>query len=832
MDEEDDPQQWDVFRRRSELEKARKTLGEISGRMDRFVQTEAKSLKGLFRPEMEIYRLKLKETAMKLMELDPSQWGIKAFDLHWRKGFYSTLKSAFKKEELDMEERSRVISLIWRGFSHYQGIISKLGIVPSDFNSSPIHGFSQPAQTSTEKASEEWARTVFYKCLLCLGDLARYFREMNCGGYLNIARRYYHQALIASSYKSGMPYNQLGRLSEEEYWGLPSAYYYLRSAMSEDRFDGAEINLKNLLTKNEKFYLKLNDEDKGQEETELFVVSLLHMMRCFLFEPDTKTSDLSEICQRVLTFFYLRIVKEGDELNSEVAMNAVAFLIAGIQYMESKKDAKPSFISLARAALLALFSNCVFKLLVDLKMELFGSEDIEDDDEEEDIEDEDKKNEYEVQVEDGDRKKSASRSILDRFRRKRNRYTSSTDENESDEFVDDDEDSCISEDEFTNSMSSDEDDFILSDNFMNSSDSEEDVMDEEDDDVVIQQSSVVCSTKDLAKTLGNHSLASCIRLLCLWVMTSPDVIETDEHSKIFWGRLSKVFNLVDFHNSNKYIENEQINESFDKVDIGSVMIEDFYTRGLKMFSTYHTNNLNWKKGYIFMDKTDLGLVRIKQLVEFKNWLEEIKKKPKFTNEKNIKSDGVNSDEEKRNALMESMAHLWLKQEVENLEEKESKMFSPYIIVDHWAIVKHIRTIKNIVAAKKFTVIIPSAVVQELDAMKRTHNGARIAIRWLEWQFKEGNPWLRAQKKYETTALEDIKYPKRKNKEAWHYFEILECCNYFTRLGSTRTVTLLSPQEFDMDVNPIELAKLIGIRIEHVKTFRHCIRRNKQRDVKT
>ncbi|CAB4063082.1 SMG5 [Lepeophtheirus salmonis] len=199
-----------------------------------------------------------------------------------------------------------------------------------------------------------------------------------------------------------------------------------------------------------------------------------------------------------------------------------------------------------------------------------------------------------------------------------------------------------------------------------------------------------------------------------------------------------------------------------------------------------------------MDKTDLGLVRIKQLVEFKNWLEEIKKKPKFTNEKNIKSDGVNSDEEKRNALMESMAHLWLKQEVENLEEKESKI----------------------------------AVVQELDAMKRTHNGARIAIRWLEWQFKEGNPWLRAQKKYETTALEDIKYPKRKNKEAWHYFEILECCNYFTRLGSTRTVTLLSPQEFDMDVNPIELAKLIGIRIEHVKTFRHCIRRNKQRDVKT
>jgi hypothetical protein len=98
-----------------------------------------------------------------------------------------------------------------------------------------------------------------------------------------------------------------------------------------------------------------------------------------------------------------------------------------------------------------------------------------------------------------------------------------------------------------------------------------------------------------------------------------------------------------------------------------------------------------------------------------------------------------------------------------------------------------------------------AVIQELDGMKKTDSGARTAIRWLEKQFHDGtaqasifkdsndlililniagNRWLRSQKKNEARPLELIQYPKKKDREAWQYFKILECCNH---LGSVRGV---------------------------------------------
>ena len=38
-------------------------------------------------------------------------------------------------------------------------------------------------------------------------------------------------------------------------------------------------------------------------------------------------------------------------------------------------------------------------------------------------------------------------------------------------------------------------------------------------------------------------------------------------------------------------------------------------------------------------------------------------------------------------------------------------YSPYIVVDHAAISRHLNLVKEIVASKKFAVIIPSAVIQ-------------------------------------------------------------------------------------------------------------------------
>lgn len=49
---------------------------------------------------------------------------------------------------------------------------------------------------------------------------------------------------------------------------------------------------------------------------------------------------------------------------------------------------------------------------------------------------------------------------------------------------------------------------------------------------------------------------------------------------------------------------------------------------------------------------------------------------------------------------------------------------------------HMFAIRDIVASKKFAVIVPNAVVQQLDGMKKELK-ARNAIRWLEKQFQLG-----------------------------------------------------------------------------------------------
>ncbi|QQP39926.1 Uncharacterized protein FKW44_013799, partial [Caligus rogercresseyi] len=465
----------------------------------------------------------------------------------------------------------------------------------------------------------------------------------------------------------------------------------------EDAFPGAEGNLKNLLAHNERILSKAPlPEDPSDMEG--FVRSLLRLSKTCLFNEESgKTSELSEEIQSVLQLFHAQIVKEGglqSVKDGQVVMNAVAYLLAGSQFMESRK--KPARLSLWRACLLALFSHCVFKLYRDLRMELFGSQEDEESSSEEEEEEEDQDDD-EI-PEDEEPKKD---NILDRFRRRRNRYTSSST---------DDSDSCPA---FSNSSSCEDDEDLLTKGigFMNDSSSEE--SESEDEDVVIQQSSVICSSKDLAKILGSHNLTPSIRLLILWVMRTPEVTatEADQHSLMFWKRLDKLFTLVDFisNKRGKYIENEEVSALYRELSSRKAipLNEDHFVRGLKLFSEHPgTQGLNWgeedkKSTPQPLQAMDMGLLRVKELLAFRDGLAGIRKN----------SGGSPSsapEEDKRHALMQSMAQLWLKQEVEDLEEKDAKMVSPYIIVDHLAMVKHLRTIKDVVAAKKFTVIIPNA----------------------------------------------------------------------------------------------------------------------------
>ena len=98
----------------------------------------------------------------------------------------------------------------------------------------------------TDKGNlESWLEGVVHKCLVYLGDLARYRLEL----LGDVAGRYYQMALQVVP-GVGLPYSELATLAGSKNHGLDQVYYYLRAVTSQVGFEGGEANLRRLLEKN------------------------------------------------------------------------------------------------------------------------------------------------------------------------------------------------------------------------------------------------------------------------------------------------------------------------------------------------------------------------------------------------------------------------------------------------------------------------------------------------------------------------------------------------------------------------------------------------------
>ncbi|GCC42874.1 hypothetical protein chiPu_0027200 [Chiloscyllium punctatum] len=64
--------------------------------------------------------------------------------------------------------------------------------------------------------------------------------------------------------------------------------------------------------------------------------------------------------------------------------------------------------------------------------------------------------------------------------------------------------------------------------------------------------------------------------------------------------------------------------------------------------------------------------------------------------------------------------------------------SPYLIPNTQAICQHLGSIRQLANSGRFIIIIPRAVIDGLDFLKKENSGARDAIRFLESEFKKGN----------------------------------------------------------------------------------------------
>ncbi|XP_064542053.1 nonsense-mediated mRNA decay factor SMG5 [Drosophila montana] len=144
-----------------------------------------------------------------------------------------------------------------------------------------------------------------------------------------------------------------------------------------------------------------------------------------------------------------------------------------------------------------------------------------------------------------------------------------------------------------------------------------------------------------------------------------------------------------------------------------------------------------------------------------------------------------ADEERSEAKTkkcEIMGKLWLQNEVETLEEElrdstTHVVMSPFVVVDAKALTEYNGIVKSLVRTKKCIVLIPNAVLNELDELKKRSENVRHVIRWLEQEFKHGNRHLRAQRDNESQPLSLLKISRKMDRDASVFLQIAQFCNH-------------------------------------------------------
>ncbi|XP_043259618.1 protein SMG5 [Colletes gigas] len=357
--------------------------------------------------------------------------------------------------------------------------------------------------------------------------------------------------------------------------------------------------------------------------------------------------------------------------------------------------------------------------------------------------------------------------------------------------------------------------------------------------------------EEVLNVLVEKEILASIKICCDWLRSNPDIIRIcGKSSRILLKRVTILLNLINI--DTKMLENckndSMILSSVDKLKECIKIIplpEDIDLRGLNLLEDAQ-KSLNWKILYKHkMNKREETLLRALKLIEFGHFLNSVEDagvkyeptKQMFitidVNAANVTKGNCKDFEmdHSRGKLMRHMGKLWLKAEVCALETRlRSRLMSPYLVPDHEALAKHTPALKRLVYAKKFIVVIPSVVVSALDEVKRISGRAREATRWLEGQLKRGSRFLRAQRPHERLTLPYIKGPRPKDKEAWLFFQIIECCHYLTQQtkvgitndAETPVVTLLtgcSPDDKRIHTfSPNGLAKSAGVNIEYIESF--------------
>ncbi|XP_034465907.1 protein SMG5 [Hippoglossus hippoglossus] len=280
------------------------------------------SYREVFKPENISLRNKLRELCVKLMFLHPVDYGRKAEELLWRKVYYEVIqviktnkKHIHSRSALECAYRTHLIAGV--GFyqhlllyiqSHYQLELQEC--IDWTHVTDPLIGRKKPVSATPKEM--EWAQMACHRCLVYLGDLARYQNELAGVEAEQLAERFYHQALSVMPHV-GMPFNQLGTLAGSKFYNVEATYYYLRCIQSEAPFEGAYGNLKRLFDKAAKMYhqvkkqemKKLSPSRQRSKDIKRLLVSFMYLQSLLQPKNSLMETELTSLCQSVLEDFNL-----------------------------------------------------------------------------------------------------------------------------------------------------------------------------------------------------------------------------------------------------------------------------------------------------------------------------------------------------------------------------------------------------------------------------------------------------------------------------------------------------------------------------------------------
>lgn len=182
-------------------------------------------------------------------------------------------------------------------------------------------------------------------------------------------------------------------------------------------------------------------------------------------------------------------------------------------------------------------------------------------------------------------------------------------------------------------------------------------------------------------------------------------------------------------------------------------------------------------------------------------------------------------------INELMGQLWLRNEVKKLESKVKKVvnitLTPYLMLDSACLTEYTSIVKNLVKTKKFVILIPTSVLSDLDELKKHSDGARNAIKWLEYEFSKGNRFLRSQKSHEVLPMPLIRVPKKLDRESAVFHQIVQFCNHLVtnhadKESAADIITYLSGDSLQdkklYNSSYIGILEAIPVKFEQIVTF--------------